>query len=59
MSGKRISLFVEKRTSPEEEERMRIAREKAFMNLQMMRKVRVDKQTIKLVEYESETKTVR
>lgn len=47
-----MKLFVERQTTPEEEERLRHARERAFKDLQEMKKVRVDKYTIKLVKDE-------
>ena len=45
-----MKLFVERQTTPEEEEQMRKARERAFKDLQEMKKVRVDKYTIKLMK---------
>lgn len=47
-----MNLFVERQTSPEEEERLRHARERAFKDLQVMKKVRIDKYTIKLIKNE-------
>lgn len=46
-----MNLFVEKQTYPEEEERMKKARERAFKDLQEMKKVRIDKYTIKLEKH--------
>lgn len=43
-----MKLFVERQTTTEEEERMKKARERAFKDLQQMKKVRIDKYTIKL-----------
>ena len=45
-----MKLFVERQTTPEEEEQMRKARERAFKDLQEKKKVRVDKYTIKLMK---------
>lgn len=47
-----MKLFVERQTTPEEEERMRKARERAFKDLHELKKVRVDKYTIKLIKDE-------